>query len=183
MSKKILALVLAFCMVATLGFSAITASAAIPESPWTALDLDAFKAGTDANWVKGNSNTGVAVETLNGVTGIVAVSSATNNLTSGDPAFRSEGATSSPTSKRAWGTFKSRNAITSTDTDSYVLTFRHQMAQGMYAMAHGGAYVYLRTGSVGDYLDNRFAIMVRRYSDGKAQIGLKPANGSAAATG
>ena len=56
MSKKLLSLALVLCMVATLGLTAITASAAIPESPWAALDLDAVRKSNQTRAKRGDMN-------------------------------------------------------------------------------------------------------------------------------
>ncbi len=175
MSKKFLSLALVLCMLATLGLTAITASAALPESPWEALDLEAFAAGTDANWSHSN---GVAVETIGDLTGVTTSSGGDTQVTN-DPAFLEEGAATAPTNKRGWGWMKAAHSITSTDTSSYIIDFDHKMAQGSYKMSHAGLYVYLRTSEVGNYLDNRFAFMIRRNYLGVPQIGLKPATGGA----
>ncbi len=164
MYKKVSALILAVSMLMTMGISVMAAN----ETEVTSLgvmDAEAVAGGTDANWSKASSISLYTDETYG--TGLIA-STGSGNVTTSDPDFNS-------TTKRAWGKINSKNTISGDITPSYVLTFDLTSVEGMYAMAHGGCYIYLRSSSVNNYLDNRFAVVLRRNWTGAQQIAIKPA--------
>ena len=176
MSKKILALLLALAMTFTLCIGSVSA-ASVPASPWNAMDAEAVVAGTDANWKKSGSISLYSDETYG--TGLIAApKEGETPKETYDPAFIGTEA-SGTTDKRAWGSFASKNTITAADTPNYVMTFDHTMVQGAYTQSHGGVYLYLRANATsGNYLENRFAVIIKRDSYGAIKIGLKSANTS-----
>ncbi len=174
--KKSLIIFLSICM-----FLTQVAGATFTPVAWDVLDSDALTAGTEPNWGK---SSGVEVETINEKTGIVSKLITAGIQKTFDPAFTGDetGATSVETDKRNWGYIHTKSNIKAENAENYTLTFKHQMGQGMYDMVHGGVYVYMRSTSLGSYLDNRFAIMLRRNYQGKVQIGIKPATSGAASS-
>jgi len=167
MYKKILAMVVALAMIMTLGICAVQAEA----TSFGVMDAEAVASGTDAYWKKSADVVLYSDETYG--TGIIA-KPGTGNVTTSDTAFTSA-------QKRAWGRVISKNTVTEELTPSYTLTFDLTSVEGMYAISHGGCYIYLRNASTGmNYLGDYFAINIRRNWTGAQQIGIKPVGNNVA---
>ncbi len=139
---------------------------AAEQTLWTGFDAQTVKNGSSSYW---STDLTVHTHTTNGK-GLIAPAGSGTKTTS-DTAF----ATTS-VSKREWGKLTAKSAITSTMAEAYDVRFKLTGIEGAYATTFGGWYVYLRSSSVTNYLDNRFAIILRRNQNGITQIGLKTAS-------